>query len=179
MRSRAVVVVHRHAMVAEGVGAAIAQYPGIVTVGSTTDLAEGEKIGRRSDAVVLDQFMVGALGAASRLRRAGVRVVLLGDGAEEHQDLRVPIRASIGALASALVPGVVAAGTPQSLSPRQREILRLIANGMVAKQVAYQLGISEKTVEQHKARIFAKLQVPNQAAAVRVAMAQGIGGSGL
>jgi DNA-binding CsgD family transcriptional regulator len=44
----------------------------------------------------------------------------------------------------------------------------------VGKQVARHLGISPKTVEQHKTRIFAKLGVPNQAAAVRMVVAAGL-----
>ena len=48
---------------------------------------------------------------------------------------------------------------------REQEILRLVARGRSGKQVARQLGISPKTVERHKTRIFAKLGVPNQAAA--------------
>ena len=52
------------------------------------------------------------------------------------------------------------------LTPRQRQILSLVGRGMTARQIARQLGISPKTVEQHKAKIFAKLGVPNQAAAV-------------
>jgi DNA-binding CsgD family transcriptional regulator len=45
------------------------------------------------------------------------------------------------------------------------EILSLIARGLSGKQVARHLGISRKTIEHHKTRIFAKLGVPNQTAA--------------
>ena len=47
---------------------------------------------------------------------------------------------------------------------------------MSGKQVARHLGISPKTVEHHKTRIFAKLGVPNQTAAVTLAMAGGLAG---
>jgi DNA-binding NarL/FixJ family response regulator len=177
MRSRSVVVIHRQAMVAEGVAAALANHPWIVVVGATTTLVEGVEIGKRADAVALDQYLSGAEGAAVLLRRAGVRVVMLGEALEGAEDVRVSIEAPVAALASALVPGVVGRGEPAVLSRRQHEVLNLVARGMVAKQVARQLGISEKTVEQHKARIFAKLQVPNQAAAVRLAVAHGLEGA--
>jgi DNA-binding NarL/FixJ family response regulator len=177
MRSRSVVVIHRQAMVAEGVAAALANHPWIVVVGATTTLVEGVVIGKRADAVALDQYIPGAEGAAVLLRRAGVRVVMLGEALEGAEDMRVSIDAPVAALASALVPGVVRRGEPAVLSRRQHEVLTLVARGMVAKQVARQLGISEKTVEQHKARIFAKLQVPNQAAAVRLAVAHGLEGA--
>ena len=41
-----------------------------------------------------------------------------------------------------------------------------MAAGLPGKQIATRLGISLKTVEQYKTRIYAKLGVPNQAAAV-------------
>jgi DNA-binding NarL/FixJ family response regulator len=46
-----------------------------------------------------------------------------------------------------------------------------VSRGLAGKQVARHLGISPKTVERHKTRIFAKLGVANQAAAVRAAFA--------
>jgi DNA-binding NarL/FixJ family response regulator len=170
-------VIHRQAMVAEGIAAALANHPGIASVGSVTNLTEGEEIGKRADAVAIDQYIPGASGAALRLRRAGVRVVMLGEATEGAEDVRVSITASVRALAAALIPGTVARPAPAALSPRQREVLNLVGRGMVAKEVARMLGISEKTVEQHKARIFAKLQVPNQAAAVRFAVAHGLEGA--
>jgi DNA-binding NarL/FixJ family response regulator len=176
MRARAVVVIHRQVMVAEGIAAALTRLPGIVAVGATNDLAEGVEVGGRADAVALDQYTPGAASAATRLRGGGVRVVMLGEAADGAEDVHVSMRAPVAALAAALVPGWVALGRHLELSPRQREVLDLVAGGMVAKQVARQLGISQKTVEQHKARIFAKLQVPNQAAAVRVAIAHGFEG---
>ena len=48
-------------------------------------------------------------------------------------------------------------------------MLRLVAQGLAGKQVAKSLGVSPKTVERHKTRIYAKLGVPNQAAAARLA----------
>ena len=49
-------------------------------------------------------------------------------------------------------------------------MLRLVAKGMAGKQIATVLRISPKTVEQHKTRLFRKLDVPNQAAAVATVM---------
>ena len=49
-------------------------------------------------------------------------------------------------------------------------MLSLAAQGLSGKQVARVLGISPKTVEHHKTRAFAKLGVPNQAAAVAALM---------
>jgi DNA-binding CsgD family transcriptional regulator len=54
------------------------------------------------------------------------------------------------------------------------EILSLVAAGLTSAGVAGPLTISHKTVENHKQRIFAKLDVQNQAHAVSVAMRIGI-----
>ena len=59
------------------------------------------------------------------------------------------------------------------LTQRETEILNRIADGMSSLQVATSLGISPRTVENHKQRIFAKLGVRSQAHAVAVALASG------
>jgi DNA-binding NarL/FixJ family response regulator len=59
-------------------------------------------------------------------------------------------------------------GRVRDLSPRQREILRLIAKGRSHKQVAADLGISIKTVEYHKYRIMEQLGVRTTAELVRL-----------
>jgi DNA-binding NarL/FixJ family response regulator len=60
-----------------------------------------------------------------------------------------------------------------ALTRREGEILALVARGLAAKQVARHLGISAKTVEQHKSNIFSKLGVANQTAAVSLVLGNG------
>jgi len=60
------------------------------------------------------------------------------------------------------------------LTPREREILQLIAEGLATKQVAAQLGISVKTAESHRARIMRKLNVHEVTGLVRYAIRQGL-----
>jgi DNA-binding NarL/FixJ family response regulator len=48
------------------------------------------------------------------------------------------------------------------LTPREREILRLIARGYLYKEVALRLGISPKTVEAHVSAVLRKLQLSNR-----------------
>jgi DNA-binding CsgD family transcriptional regulator len=73
-------------------------------------------------------------------------------------------------LALALAPGMQVGSTrTEVLTAREREVLSLIAKGLAGKQTASLLGISPKTVEQHKTRIYGKLGVANQAEAVAVA----------
>ena len=176
MTPRAVVVAHRETMVAEGIAAALTQYPDIVSVAVATSAAEGERRGEGADAVALDEHLPGAERMARRLRGRGVRVVFLGEGGGDEDGIRVSTRTSVASLASALVPGVTRDPSAIArLTLREREILALVAGGFAAKQVARQLGISAKTVERHKTKIFAKLGVPNQTAAV--ALTNGLGRS--
>ncbi len=60
------------------------------------------------------------------------------------------------------------------LSQREVQVLGEIGSGSTTRIVAETMGISPKTVENHKQRIFAKLGVQNQAHAVAVAMRQGL-----
>jgi DNA-binding NarL/FixJ family response regulator len=173
---RSVVVVHRLAMVAEGIAAALSEFAGIASVGMATSVEEGERLGRRADAVAMDLYVAGAEAAAGRLRQAGVRVVIIGEPSQDDEGVRVSPGAPLGALALALVPQALSAPVGR-LTDRERDVLALVAQGLAGKQVARQLGISPKTVELHKTRIFTKLGVPNQTAAVRVALNRGIGGS--
>ncbi|MGH2637204.1 MAG: response regulator transcription factor, partial [Actinomycetota bacterium] len=116
----------------------------------------------------------GAELTARRLRRRGVRVVFLGDGGEEDAGVSISTRSSVESLASALVPGATTRPVDASrLTPREREVLALVARGLAAKQVARHLGISAKTVERHKTKIYAKLGVPNQTAAVSALLSNG------
>lgn len=61
-----------------------------------------------------------------------------------------------------------------SLTPRQREVLQLIAEGQSTKQVARRLQISVKTVETHRAQIMHRLDIRHIAGLVRFAIRAGI-----
>ncbi|PXA04674.1 DNA-binding response regulator [Coraliomargarita sinensis] len=60
------------------------------------------------------------------------------------------------------------------LSDREREVLELMAEGLVKKEVAEKLGISYSAVALYTSNIYEKLQVPNVAAAVATAIRKGI-----
>lgn len=60
------------------------------------------------------------------------------------------------------------------LSPRLRQILGLISSGYRNKQIAGMLGIGEKTVKMHRARLFQALHVTNSPEAIRIAVEAGI-----
>lgn len=60
------------------------------------------------------------------------------------------------------------------LTPRQREILQMIAAGHRSKQIACALGLSEKTIKMHRALLLAKLRTSNIADAIRIAVEAGL-----
>lgn len=62
----------------------------------------------------------------------------------------------------------------EALTPREREVFGLVITGMLNKQIAAQLGISEKTVKVHRARVMMKMQVVSVAELVRLAELTGI-----
>src|SRR3989440_8692677 len=63
---------------------------------------------------------------------------------------------------------------PDPLTPREREVLQLVAEGKTTKEVAKLLGISVKTAESHRTRILKKLDTPNTAGIVRYAIRRGL-----
>lgn len=60
-----------------------------------------------------------------------------------------------------------------ALSPRQREVLLLMAEGNLNKQIGYSLGLSERTVKMHRAALLKALGVATTADAIRVAVEAG------
>ena len=62
----------------------------------------------------------------------------------------------------------------KSLTPREHEILVLVTTGMLNKQIAYKLEMSENTVKTHRARIMRKMEVTSLAELVRATEKAGI-----
>jgi len=63
---------------------------------------------------------------------------------------------------------------PDPLTLREREVLRLVAEGKTTKEIAALLGISVKTAEAHRIRVMKKLETHNTASTVRYAIRQGL-----
>ena len=55
-----------------------------------------------------------------------------------------------------------------ALTGREREVLRLVVTGMLNKQIAAELGIAEKTIKVHRARVMDKMQASSVAELVRL-----------
>lgn len=60
------------------------------------------------------------------------------------------------------------------LTPRQREVLQLIAEGQSTKEIAYNLNLSVKTVETHRAQLMDRLDIHDVAGLVRYAIRVGL-----
>lgn len=116
--------------------------------------------------------------------RAGARGYLLKEAAVEEVPLALE---AVGRgetyLSPALRRHVVAGfleGDPRNrgpldqLTPRQREILQLIAEGHNAKEIGARLGISSKTVDIHRARLMERLGIHDVAGLVRLALRAGL-----
>jgi two-component system, LuxR family, response regulator FixJ len=62
-----------------------------------------------------------------------------------------------------------------ALTPRERDVLEGLAKGLPNKTIAYDLDISPRTVEVHRANLMAKLEVRSLSDALRLAFAAGLG----
>jgi DNA-binding NarL/FixJ family response regulator len=142
----------------------------------------GDGLFKSGPAFVLlaDDEDAAALGAGLR---AGLRAVL------PRQASAREITAAIEAAAAGLIvlhPDILAAvpsiPPPQrqpgelnsTLTPREIEVLRMLAEGLANKNIAWRLGISEHTVKFHIASILAKLKASGRAEAVAIGMRQGL-----
>jgi DNA-binding NarL/FixJ family response regulator len=119
---------------------------------------------------------------ATRAIRSGARGVLPRT-ATTDQILAAVLAAAAGLVVreptaidspSAAGTGSFTAHPPQALTPREVEILGLLAEGLGNKTIASRLGISEHTVKTHVTSIFAKLEVSTRTEAVAIAARLGL-----
>jgi NarL family two-component system response regulator LiaR len=117
--------------------------------------------------------------------RAGAAGFLLKDS--EPADLVRAIRTAHAgqaplspAVASRVVEEIAHGGerTPQAdeLTPREREVLNLIARGRSNKRIALELGVAEKTVKTHVSHLLAKLGLSDRTQAALYAVREGLAG---
>lgn len=91
------------------------------------------------------------------------------DGATDF--LEKPFEANhIQSLLNEMLSATPKADPLSALTPRERETATLLSQGLANKEIAYQLGISTRTVEAHRARIMSKLNIHSSAELVRLIM---------
>ena len=111
---------------------------------------------------------------------SGVSGYLLKDSAllELELALRAVLRGESylsPAVSRQVVAGYLSGATAsEPLTARQREILTHIAEGMAAKEIAFKLGISTKTVEAHRSQIMERLGIRDVAGLVKYALQAGL-----
>lgn len=133
--------------------------------------------------------MHGTPGHVAQALRAGVKGYVLKDAAAEELPLllRAVMRGETylsSAISRQVVDGYLgrastpeSAGrvdTPDGLTPRQREVLQLVAEGKSTKEVAQLLNLSVKTVEAHRGQIMERLAIHDLAGLVRYAIRTGL-----
>jgi DNA-binding NarL/FixJ family response regulator len=122
-----------------------------------------------SEAYVLQAVRLGAVG------------YLLKDGSPAELQSAIQAVAAGGtyvspAVSKHLVKGLTRTQETRSeaLTPRQSQILKLVAEGLSTKQIAAQLSISPKTVEAHRSMIMTALDIRDLASLVRYAIRTGL-----
>lgn len=102
---------------------------------------------------------------ARRLVSVGADIVLPADGTVDSL-----LDAAFGDETSCDTVPVLRLPEPEQprtvLTPRQLDVVRLIARGLTSHEIADELGVRPKTVENYKQRVFVRLDVQNQAHAV-------------
>jgi len=106
------------------------------------------------------------LGVSSRAMRRALVGALRGEPAYSRAVLGDRIRAGLGTAASR-------GARRRELTPRQCEVVALIATGASDKEIATALGIATGTAQKHVTRLLKRLDVPNRAAAVAATLVSG------
>jgi HD-GYP domain-containing protein (c-di-GMP phosphodiesterase class II) len=83
-------------------------------------------------------------------------------------------RASVNAVLEVAGQTAVRAAAPRGLTERELSVLKLLARGLVDKEIAAELGISHRTVHHHNENIFGKLGVSTRGAAALFAVEHGL-----
>lgn len=118
--------------------------------------------------LVLDAVRAGATGVATTAdpaELAGIAAAAAVGRPAFSPGLAAVVLESVAAPARTAVP---------ELSPRESEVLRLVVEGLTARQIAARLVLSPRTVENHVQRLLRKFDVPGRGALVRHAIEHGL-----
>ncbi|MFI6028125.1 response regulator [Amycolatopsis magusensis] len=197
-------IVDDHPVVRDGLSSMFSRHPECEVVGEAADGAEAVRLaGRlRPDVVLMDLRMPGMDGvrATRELAGLGTRVLVLttydtdshvlpaieagatgyllkdAPGDELLRAVRATARgeAVLAPSAAALLMSRVRTSAAGPLSPRELEVLQLVAAGATNREAAAKLFITEATVKSHLLNIYGKLDVGDRAAAVSEAFNRGL-----
>jgi DNA-binding NarL/FixJ family response regulator/signal transduction histidine kinase len=108
--------------------------------------------------------------------RAGAQGYLLKDASADELAAAVRLVGAGGTYLTPLVAGKLASSLTQQerLTPREREVLHLIGQGLADKEIAAEIGTSAKTAQFHVANLLDKLGAQNRTDAVRIGYARGL-----
>lgn len=152
--------------------------------GFTSEVLESlEESGLARETAVVVLLEETAPETVSQLLRLGVRGVL--PAGSDPGQLAVALQAAVRGLL-VLAPGEAAAVRPageprefphelvEPLTPREKEVLRLLATGLSNKEIAARLTLSEHTAKFHVAAILGKLGASSRTEAVSIGMRHGL-----
>lgn len=108
------------------------------------------------------------------LKRSVTAELLLAVRAADRGEIYLSPEISVTVVDELLGAGTDQARPEDQLTPRELQVLQLIAEGRTNKAIAQILQISVKTVEKHRANLMAKLQVNDVAGLVRLAIEKGL-----
>lgn len=111
----------------------------------------------------------------SRALKAGARAYLLkGSLRKELLDTIRAVYAGQKRLSSEVAAEIAEHATDDALTPREMDVLRLVARGNANKEIASQLSLTEETVKSHIRNILAKLGANDRTHAVAIGLRRGI-----
>ncbi|MDE2800105.1 MAG: response regulator transcription factor [Gemmatimonadota bacterium] len=199
-----IVVVDDHPVVRDGLIAMLNTQSDFEVVGEAGDGAEAlQKVEERNpDVLLLDLEMPGVDGVETLRRlqeekvqvrvivftvfdtderivsamQAGAKGYLLKGAPRDEVFRAVRVVNEGGSLLEPLVASKLldSVNNPDALTARQKEVLKLLATGLLNKEIADQLDIAERTVKFHVSEILAKLGAGNRTEAVAVATQKGL-----
>lgn len=153
----------------------VAQRPDVVLMDLSMPRVDGVEATRRLAAAGVDTRVVVLTSFADQPRvqaalAAGAVGYLLKDS--DPRDVIAAVRQAAAGhvpidarVAQALLPGSQTPAARHTLSGREAEVLSLVAQGMANKQIARQLGISERTVKAHLGKVFRQIGVADRTSA--------------
>jgi len=165
-----------HEVVREGLRLALLRSPHIRVVGEAPDGETAVSLAerRRPDVIVMDLRMPGMDGIEATeeiMRRLPDAKVLIFTAYSERALLQRGLESGArGYILKEAPHETLLRGGSDVLTPREREILQLLADGMSNADVAGQLFISQETVKSHVRHILTKLEADTRTQAVAIAL---------